>query len=133
MRAVFAAGAVVALLVGCGQSHHALRLPRDPYLGLACDSATVLRCGRVGLAVWLAHPASNVIAIVDGGDVRLRTGRAGTGAYQPRLFWQGFVADPSAQGLADASRSILVRVRVTMHDGSILDANPTVYVSEGYG
>jgi hypothetical protein len=71
--------------------------------------------------------------MIDGHEVRLRTGQAGTGAYQPRRFWQGFFPDPSAQRLADASRSIRVRVFVMMRDGSVDDAKATAYVSEGYG
>jgi hypothetical protein len=133
IRAVFGGVAVVCLLVGCGGSQHALRLPRDPYLGLACGNAALLRCGRVALAVWLSQPASKVTAVVDGHGVRLGTRPGGTGSYRRGLFWQGFFPDPGAQRLADASRSIPISVRVTMLDGSILAAKPTVYVSEGYG
>src|SRR5437879_1149313 len=89
IRATVACAAVVAFLVGCGGSVHALRLPRDPYLGLRCHNPKVLRCGRVGLAVWLARPARNVTAVVDGHDVVLRTRTGGTGSYRRGLFWQG--------------------------------------------
>jgi hypothetical protein len=73
-----------------------------------------------------------VTAVVDGVNVRLRT-RSGTGSYRRRLFWQGFFLDPRAQRLADASRSIPIRVSVTKFDGSVSSGTPTVYVSEGYG
>lgn len=129
---VFGVIAVSALLVGCGGSRHAMRLTTSPYLGLACDNATLLRCDRVGLAIWLAQPARSVAAVVDGVNVRLRT-HSGTGSYRRELFWQGFFTDRRAQGLADASRSIPIRVRVTTLDGSVSAATPTVYVSEGYG
>jgi hypothetical protein len=133
MRAVFVAAAVVALLVGCDGSSHALRLPRDPYLGLRCHYPVVLRCGRAGLAVWLGRPARSVTATVDGHDFRLRTRSGGTGSYRRGLFWHGVFPDPNAQKFADASRSILVRVSVIANDGSTGDAKAVVYVSEGYG
>jgi hypothetical protein len=73
-----------------------------------------------------------VTAVVDGVHVRLRT-RSGSGSYRRRLFWQGFFLDARAQHLADASRSIPIRVRVTTRDGSVSTGTPTVDVSEGYG
>ena len=132
MRAVFVAAAVVALLVGCGGSGHALRLPRNPYLGLRCDYPRRASCGRVGLAVWLGRRARSVSATVDGHDFRLRTRSGGTGSYRRGLFWEGVFPDPNAQKLAGASRPILVRVRVIANDGSTGDAKAVVYVSEGY-
>jgi hypothetical protein len=133
IRTAVAGVALVVFLVGCGGSGHALRLPRDPYLGLRCCNPKVLRCGRVGLAVWLARPARNVTAIVDGHDVVLRTRAGGTGSYRRGLFWQDIFADPSAQRIADASGSVIVRVRVTEDDGSVGNASSIVRVSEGYG
>ncbi len=124
---------VVVFLVGCGGSGHALRLPRDPYVGLRCYKPNALRCGRVGLAVWVAQPARNVTAIVDRHYVVLGTRAGGTGAYPRGLFWEGIFADPSAQRIADASGSVSVRLRVTENDGSVGNANSTVRVSEGYG
>jgi hypothetical protein len=108
-------------------------LPRGPYLGLRCYDPSVLRCGRVGLAVWLARPARNVTAVVDGHEVVLRTRAGGTGSYRRGLFWQGIFADSSAQRTADASGSAIVRLRVTEKDGSVANATSTVRVSEGYG
>jgi hypothetical protein len=137
VRTAVAGVAVAAFLVGCGGSGHALRLPRDPYLGLRCYNPKVVQCGRVGLAVWLAKPARNVTAIVDGRDVVLRTRAGGTGSYRRGLFWEGIFADPSAQRIADAfgsaSGAVTVRLRVVENDGSIGNANPTVPLSEGYG
>jgi hypothetical protein len=129
--------AAAALLVGCDGSGHALRLPRDPYLGLRCYNPKVLRCDRVGLAVWLARPARNVTAVVDGHDVVLRTRAGGTGSYRRGLFWEGVFADPGAQRIADAfgsaAGSVTVRLRVVANDGSIDNTNSTVPLSEGYG
>jgi hypothetical protein len=101
-------------------------------MGLACDSATVLHCNRVGLAVWLKRRASAVTALLDGRTVVLST-REGRGPYARGLFWQGFFRDPHAQVWADASRSIFVRVSVKTPTGQRLTTRPLVYVSEGYG
>jgi hypothetical protein len=137
IRASLAGVAVGAFLVGCGGSGHALRLPRDPYLGLRCYNPKVLRCGRVGLAVWLARPARTVAAVVDGHEVVLHTHARGTGSYRRGLFWEGIFADPGAQRIADAfgsaSGSVTVRVRVVENNGSVVNANSTVPLSEGYG
>jgi hypothetical protein len=137
IRTTVAGVAVVVFLVGCGASGHALRLPREPYLGLRCYKPKVLRCGRVGLAVWLAQPARDVTAIVDGHDVVLRTHASGTGSYRRGLFWEGIFADPNAQRIADAfgsaSGSATVRLRVAEKDGSVGNTNSTVPLSEGYG
>jgi hypothetical protein len=137
IRATVVGVAVAAFLAGCGGSVHALRLPRDPYLGLRCYNPKVVRCGRVGLAVWLARPARNVTAVVDGHDVVLRTRSGGTRSYRRGLFWEGIFADPSAQRIADAfgsvSGSVPVHLRVVENDGSIGNANSTVPLSEGYG
>jgi hypothetical protein len=133
VRRVLGAFAVSLLLTGCGGSHHALRLRRSPYLGLACNRAAVHQCDRVGLAVWLAHPATGVTAVADGVSVRLRTHSGSTGSYRRHVFWQGFFRDPRAPWLADRSRSIPIRVRVTAPDGSVSAGTRTVHVSEGYG
>jgi hypothetical protein len=136
-RTTVAGAAVVAFLVGCDGSGHALQLPRDPYLGLRCHNPKVLRCGRVGLAVWLARPARSVTAVVHGHEVVLRTHASGTGSYRQGLFWEGIFADPNAQRIADAfgsaSGSVTVRLRVAENDGSIGNTNSTVPLSEGYG
>jgi hypothetical protein len=137
IRTTVAAAAAVVFLIGCGGSGHALRLPRDPYLGLRCYNPKVLRCGRVGLAVWLGQPARDVTAIVNGHNVVLHTHASGTGPYRQGLFWEGIFADPNAQRIADAvgsaSGSVRVRLRVAENDGSIGNANSTVPLSEGYG
>jgi hypothetical protein len=73
------------------------------------------------------------MANADGHDVVLRTRGAGTGSYRRRLFWEGIFSDPSAQRIADASGSVIVRLRVAERDGSVGNAKSTVRVSEGYG
>ena len=137
IRATVAGVAVVVFLVGCGGSSHALRLPRDPFVGLRCYNPRMLRCSRVGLAVWLAQPAIGVTAIVDGHDVALHARAGGTGSYRRGLFWEGTFADPNAQRIADAfgsaSGSVSARLQVTENNGSIGNANSTVPLSEGCG
>jgi hypothetical protein len=134
MRMVAAGIAVIGLLAGVARAQSLLlQLPRTPYLGLACDNGAVLHCERVGLAVWLEKPARSVTARLDGHSVTLGTRAGGSPAYARGLFWQGFFRDPHAQALADASRSIPVRVRVTMQTGEVRIARALVYVSEGYG
>jgi hypothetical protein len=137
IRTLVAGMSVVVFFVGCSGSSHALRLPRGPYLGLRCHNPKVLRCGRVGLAVWLAQPARDVTAIVDGHDVVLHTHAGGSRPYRRGLFWEGIFADPNAQRIADAygsaSGSVTVRLRVAENDGSIGNTNTTVPLSEGYG
>ena len=133
IRTLVASVAVVVFLVGCDRSGQVLRLPRDPFVGLRCSNPKVLRCARVGLAVWVARPARNVTGIIDGHDVVLRTRAGGTGSYRRGLFWQGIFADPSAQRIADASGSVIVHLQVTENDGSVIKTNSSVRVSEGYG
>jgi hypothetical protein len=103
------------------------------HLGLACNSATVLHCERVGLAVALRRPAVSVSARVDGHLVRLSTPRKRTGLYGTGLFWQAFFRDAGAQALADAGRSIRGRVRIVTRRGSIRRISTVMFVSEGYG
>ena len=106
---------------------------RGTYLGLTCDSATIARCNRVGLAVWLFRPARSATAVVDGVSVHLRSKPGGTGRYGHWLFWQGFFRDPRAQRLANASESIPIRLSITAPGGSVSAGTRTVFVSPGYG
>jgi hypothetical protein len=133
VRLVAGALLVSGLLAGCGGSHRAARLHGSPFLGLACKRATGNGCRRLGLAVWLARPATSVTAVVDGVTVPLRTHAGGSGRYRVRLYWQGFFHDPHAQRLADASARIPIRVRVTAPGGSVESATRHVRVSTGFG
>ena len=57
-------------------------LSRPPYLGVACPQANSIACDRVGLAVWLKHPAVRVVATIEGRPLRLHAGRPdGRGAW----------------------------------------------------
>lgn len=43
-----------------------------PFIGVACRWANSIRCGRIGIAVWLRHPADSVTATLNGKQVLLR-------------------------------------------------------------
>jgi hypothetical protein len=102
-------------------------------MGLACDKTQDLHCNRVGLAVWLQHPASTVTARLDGRVLMLSTKAGGSHAYARTLFWQVFFHDAHAQAWADAARSIPVRVFATTPAGKVMTTETLVFVSEGYG
>ena len=132
-RPVIAFTVLGLLVVGCGDaSSREIRLPRAPYLGLACRGP-VSPCARIGLAVWLPRSARSVSAVVHGHSCTLRTG-SGTGAYRRGLFWQGFFADRRAEHLAaDWPHLLAVRLRVVATDGTVLLARGSAPVSSGYG
>jgi hypothetical protein len=62
-----------------------LGLVRAPYVGVACPGPNSTVCGRVGIAVWLARPATEVDATLGGRRTRLRLVNAPSG------MWVGFV------------------------------------------
>lgn len=109
-----------------------LTLPRTPYAGLACGNAAG-PCDRVGLAIWVRHPARSVTAVVHGQTIRLSTAAGGSAAYAKNFFWQGFFHDPYVADLASGGGNMLVRIRVVSAAGSLLVGRTTVYVSQGYG
>lgn len=109
-----------------------LALPRAPYAGLACGNAAG-QCDRVGLAIWVRHPARNVTALVHGQTIRLSTAAGGSGAYAKHFFWQGFFHDPYVADLASGGGNVPVRIRVVSANGSLVVGRTTVYVSQGYG
>lgn len=122
-------------------------LAKAPYMGVACHVANLISCDRVGLAVWLRHPALRVTATLAGRrfalDDALWSGprRAGrrklfAGFLQPagivtRLhvrtpggrFWSGSPAPPPAQ----------VRLRVDYGGGRVLTTRVAVDLSTGWG
>lgn len=68
-----------------------LRLARTPYVGVACPTANVTTCGRVGVAVWLGRRgASEVVASLAG--VRARLGPPPRHTSSPS--WRTFVHLP---------------------------------------
>ena len=66
-----------------------LGLAQPPATGIACIGLpNVTTCGRVGIAVWLKHPARGVQANLDGASVRMHAG--GFGGKGP-TYWEGYV------------------------------------------
>jgi hypothetical protein len=76
---------MVALSVVVSALSLGLGLVRAPYVGVSCPGPNVTTCGRVGIAVWLAHPAQEVDATLGGQGARLRLLNAPSG------MWIGFV------------------------------------------
>jgi hypothetical protein len=46
-------------------------LAGPPYMGVSCPTPNSVACDRVGLAVWLRHPAKHVSARIDGRPIEL--------------------------------------------------------------
>lgn len=94
-----------------------LGLSRPPMIGVACHQANSTSCGRVGIAVWLDHPATAVRAKLGGALIRLHAG--GLGGRGP-TYWEGYV-HLSASTLrlpaywygADPPRYLRLRLRIT--------------------
>lgn len=84
---------------------------QDPYMGVTCPIANSIACDRIGLAIWLRHPAAHVTATIAGqplvldwfGEVRR------VGPVPPRFALDGYLRPahittllgvrPSAQGM----------------------------------
>jgi hypothetical protein len=84
-------------------------LAKAPYMGVSCPVANSISCDRVGLAVWLRHPADAVTAMIAGRRLSLdyptwAPGQARRGA---RTAFTGFL---QPAGLISA-------LRVTPDDG----------------
>jgi len=130
----------VALLAACAftvspaialaQRLAAPKLARAPYLGVACRQPAN-SCGRIGVAVWVAGPATRIDVALLGRKVRLATSHTGTGAYGFRRYWTGFIHLPSAQVKPGTND---VRVRITVMGGATTaHFTRLVYLSAGWG
>jgi hypothetical protein len=67
-------------------------LSRTPYMGVNCPVANSIACDRVGLAVWLKHPALSITATIAGAHLTL--GYRGDLLYpddRPRTAFDGFL------------------------------------------
>jgi len=110
-----------------------LGLARAPVLGITCGNV-VTKCNRLGIAVWLTKPASEVDASLVGVHVRLRPPRGRAADY-----WSGFVhVAPGSLRLpyfwdgAHPKRTLTLHVRV--HYGSgWRSGNVRVRLSPGWG
>ena len=71
-------------------------LSQAPYMGVSCPVANSIACDRVGLAVWLTHPALSVTAVIVG--ARLVLDYRGEFRYRgekPRTIFDGFLQPAS--------------------------------------
>jgi hypothetical protein len=67
-------------------------LSKSPYMGVSCRVPSSIACDRVGLAVWLKHPAVSVTAKINGAALLLDSyGAAAVGAPVPRRQFTGFL------------------------------------------
>jgi len=149
--------AVAALLAGCcgapavvgdrsadagrGAADAARLLARDPDVGVACRKANSIACDRVGVAVWLKHPAAGVTVTIAGRRLRLRQPRSREG------WWQGYL---QPAGLLDGPlrvtpdrgryywqgrhpRDVRLAVAVTRASGAGARTSLTVPLRPGWG
>lgn len=105
-------------------------LARDPYLGVACREPANT-CGRIGVAVWLAGPATRVDATLLDREVRLSTSQAGTGAYGYRRYWTGFI-DLAPAKVKPGTYDVRIRITVAAA-GTTAHFTRLVYLSAGWG
>jgi hypothetical protein len=124
------ASVLTSATVGAAQRLSAPRLARSPYLGVACPKPAN-SCGRIGVAVWLAAPATSIDVTLLGRKVHLSTSHSGTGAYGYRRHWTGFIHLPPAQVRPGTSD---VRVRISVvGGGTTVNFTRFAYLSAGWG
>lgn len=108
-------------------------LTRMPYLGLACRLPNAVACDRVGLAVWLRHPAVSVTAAIAGRGLTLddpewsggaRTGRRTlfAGFLQPAGLVERLHVHPDRRGRWIGRDAPSPVVRLTVHRAAGPDA-----------
>ena len=122
---------------------------QDPYMGVRCPQPNSIVCDRVGLAVWLRHPAAHVSATIAGqpltldwfGDER-QVGPVPArseldGYLQPAHLTTLLGVRPDRPGMwfcCTASQpSPLVRLWITFADGSRVRTELPVPLSPGWG
>jgi hypothetical protein len=102
------------------------------FIGVTCGNITT--CNRVGVAVWLRHPATEVDATLSAVHVRLRAPQRPT-----RDYWSGFVHLPlRSLGLpswwdgAHPAKAMTLHLRVHYSSGW-RDGDVRVQLSPGWG
>ena len=77
------------ILVAALLAASSLGLSEPPVIGVACPhKPNITTCGRIGIAVWVTHPATAVSADLAGTQVRMHAG--GLGGRGP-TYWEGYV------------------------------------------
>jgi len=125
-------------------------LTQQPYLGVRCPVANSIACDRVGLAVWLRHPAVHVTGSIAGqpllldwfgdhhrvGPLPART--ALDGYLQPAHITTILGVHPDSHGMwyGDARAAWpapLVRLWITLADGKRVTTAVRVALNTGWG
>jgi hypothetical protein len=144
---VLLAAALCGLLGGGPTSARNAAFVQDPYMGVACHVPNWIACDRVGLAVWLARPAT-ITATIGGASFRLddpnwsyatRTGE------KPLYVYAGFLQPAGlttrlhvaraggATWLGADAPSPLVRFRIEYGDGRVVVVRQHVGLNAGWG
>jgi hypothetical protein len=120
---------------------------QDPYMGVACHTPNSIACDRIGLAVWLARPAT-VSATIAGTSFRLDdpawtyVTRAGgkplyvyAGFLQPARLTTRLHVAPSggATWLGAHNPNPAVGFRIDYRDGGVVIARQHVWLHAGWG
>jgi hypothetical protein len=121
-------------------------LAKAPYMGVACPVANSIACDRVGLAIWLRHPATTVTATIAGRPLIL-DGPSPDGRGPPtRTAFAGFLQpagivtrlhvtpDDGPDGwLGSRSPAPLVRLRIRYASGRTLTTQLHADLAAGWG
>lgn len=121
----------------------------DPYMGVHCAQANSVVCDRVGLAVWLRHPAVRVRATIAGQPLALDWygDQHRVGPLPARTLLDGYLQpahittllgvrpDPGGWWAGNAANSPapIVRLWITYADGQPLTTRLRVPLSPGWG
>lgn len=117
-----------------------------PYMGVACGIANSIACDRVGLAIWLRHPALDVTATIAGRSFRLDD-RIWSGAAHAgeRTVFAGFLQPAGITTRLGVSTehgihwdgsdgpSPLVTLQITQLGRPTIDASVNVLLAAGWG
>ena len=122
-------------------------LAGSPFVGVACRVPNSIACDRVGLAVWLRHPAISVSATIDGRTLRLDNATwSGPTHRGRRSMFAGFLrpvglvnmlhlasgAGP-VRWLGNDAPSPQVTLRIDDGNSRVSVTRVNVYLSAGWG
>jgi hypothetical protein len=114
-------------------------LTRVPYMGVACTTPNSTTCERIGLAVWLRHPAAVVSATVVGQRFALHDehwrARAGE-VFAGYLHMRGLgrrLGIPYGHWKGNPTPYAVVRVRVRYRHGARVTTRVRVPLMAGWG
>jgi hypothetical protein len=129
-------------------------LARDPYMGVSCGIPNSIACDRVGLSVWLRHPAVGVTATIAGAPVKLDDRQwSGPRRHGRRTLFAGFLhpagiigrlhvtPDPGSPTTWEANSAVPavspppanVRLRIDYGHGLVVATQIRVELHAGWG